>query len=105
MYTFSTFHQDNRAQFGKEAEINLKNIGFYIGSIVQTKLKISVQEGVYMANKNNNNHNPVQLKSQVSKLNNNEMEVDTDVNEDPNREKLLDESVDSFLKSKEGQEN
>jgi len=30
--------------------------------------------------------------------------VDTDVNEDPNREKLLDDSVDSFLKSKEGQE-
>ncbi|WLD92614.1 hypothetical protein [Alkalihalobacillus sp. AL-G] len=29
-----------------------------------------------------------------------EMEVDTDVNEDPNRESLLDESVDSFLKSK-----
>ncbi|CAH0293856.1 hypothetical protein [Peribacillus simplex] len=57
-----------------------------------------------MPNKNNNNHNPVQLKSHVSKLNNNEMEVDTDVNEDPNREKLLDESVDSFLKSKEGQE-
>ena len=57
-----------------------------------------------MPNKNNNNHNPAQLKSHVSKLNNNEMEVDTDVNEDPNREKLLDESVDSFLKSKEGQE-
>ncbi|CAH0306869.1 hypothetical protein SRABI96_04818 [Peribacillus sp. Bi96] len=51
-----------------------------------------------------NNHNPAQHKSQVRILNNNEMEVDTDVNEDPNRENLLDESVDSFLKSKEGQE-
>ncbi|MFD2680320.1 hypothetical protein [Bacillus seohaeanensis] len=29
-----------------------------------------------------------------------EMEVDTDVNEDPNRERLLDESVDSFLESR-----
>ncbi|MGG0412625.1 hypothetical protein [Peribacillus simplex] len=57
-----------------------------------------------MPNKKNNNQDPAQLKSQVSKLNNDVMEVDTDVNEDPNREKLLDESVDSFLKSKEGQE-
>ncbi|WP_408007516.1 hypothetical protein ACJROX_22915 [Pseudalkalibacillus sp. A8] len=32
-----------------------------------------------------------------------EMEVDTDVNEDPNRERLLDESIDSFLESKEEQ--
>jgi hypothetical protein len=55
-----------------------------------------------MPNKKNN-HNPVQHVSQVSRLLNNEMEVDTDVNEDPNREKLLDESIDSFLKSKEGQ--
>ncbi|MCK2016380.1 hypothetical protein [Peribacillus frigoritolerans] len=45
-------------------------------------------------------NNPAQPKSQVSRLNE---EVDTDVNEDPNREKLLDESVDAFLKSKEGQ--
>ncbi|MFJ7510364.1 hypothetical protein ACIQW7_12965 [Peribacillus simplex] len=57
-----------------------------------------------MQNKKNNIHNPAQHKSQVSKLNNDVMEVDTDVNEDPNREKLLDDSVDSFLKSKEGQE-
>lgn len=42
-------------------------------------------------------NNPAQLKSQVSRLND-VMEVDTDVNEDPNREKLLDESVDAFLK-------
>ncbi|MFJ7941494.1 hypothetical protein ACIQYG_23890 [Peribacillus sp. NPDC096622] len=49
-----------------------------------------------MPNKNN--------KNQVDKLNNDVMEVDTDVNEDPNREKLLDESVDAFLKSKEGRE-
>ncbi|MFJ7468349.1 hypothetical protein ACIQWI_07310 [Peribacillus frigoritolerans] len=52
-----------------------------------------------MPNKKNNND-----KNQVMKLNNDIMEVDTDVNEDPNREKLLDESVDAFLKSKEGQE-
>lgn len=45
-------------------------------------------------------NNPAQQKNQVSRLNE---EVDTDVNEDPNREKLLDESVDAFLKSKEGQ--
>ncbi len=32
-----------------------------------------------------------------------EMEVDSDVNEDPNRERLLDESINSFLESKEGQ--
>ncbi|MDP1419885.1 hypothetical protein Q8G35_16170 [Peribacillus simplex] len=57
-----------------------------------------------MPNQKNDNQDPAQLKSQVSKLNNDVMEVDTDVNEDPNREKLLDESVDSFLKSKEGQE-
>ncbi|WHY54783.1 hypothetical protein [Peribacillus simplex] len=56
-----------------------------------------------MTNKKNNNHNPAQHKSQVSRLTKEVMEVDTDVNEDPNREKLLDESVDSFLKSKEGQ--
>ncbi|WP_260287693.1 hypothetical protein [Peribacillus aracenensis] len=57
-----------------------------------------------MPNKKNKNHNPAQHKSQVSKLHYNGMEVDTDVNEDPIREKLLDESVDSFLKLKEGQE-
>ncbi|AMM93566.1 hypothetical protein OKW24_002691 [Peribacillus simplex] len=66
-----------------------------------------------MPNQKNNDHNPVQHKSRDSRLNTEddpfgilkqEMEVDTDVNEDPNREKLLDESVVSFLKSKEGQE-
>lgn len=30
-----------------------------------------------------------------------EMEVDSDVNEDMNRERLLDESVEAFIKSKE----
>ncbi|MGE7905816.1 hypothetical protein ACQKNS_15575 [Peribacillus sp. NPDC094092] len=56
-----------------------------------------------MLNKKNKNNNPAKHINQVSKLNNG-MEVDSDVNEDPNREKLLDASVDSFLKSKEGQE-
>ncbi|MCM3676136.1 MULTISPECIES: hypothetical protein [Peribacillus] len=51
----------------------------------------------------NGKNNPAQQKSQVSRLNE-VMEVDTDVNEDPNREKLLDDSVDSFLKSKKEQE-
>jgi len=32
-----------------------------------------------------------------------DMEVDADVNEDPIRERLLDESIDSFLESKEKQ--
>ncbi|WP_257350662.1 hypothetical protein [Pseudalkalibacillus decolorationis] len=32
-----------------------------------------------------------------------EMEVDSDINEDPNRERLLDESVDAYLKSKKEQ--
>ncbi|MEF2095594.1 hypothetical protein V3595_13055 [Bacillus sp. CFBP9009] len=100
MYIVLTFHQDNWTQFGKEAEIILHNIGFHIGSIVHTKYKITVQEGVYMPNEKNN---PAQQKSQVSRLNE-VMEVDTDVNEDPNREKLLDDSVDSFLKSKKEQE-
>ncbi|MGE7184631.1 hypothetical protein ACQKKK_11725 [Peribacillus sp. NPDC006672] len=66
-----------------------------------------------MPNQKNNDHHPAQHKSQDSRLKTEddtfgilkqEMEVDTDVNEDPNREKLLDESVVSFLKSKEGQE-
>jgi hypothetical protein len=55
---------------------------------------------------------PVPQSKQVKRLNQNdatddvfkqEMEMDTDVNEDPNRERLLDESIDSFLESKEGQ--
>ncbi|MGG0849064.1 hypothetical protein [Peribacillus simplex] len=63
-----------------------------------------------MPNQKNSNPNTSQHKNQVSRLNkekdtfdilNQEMEVDTDVNEDPNREKLLDESVDAFLQSKE----
>ncbi|MEY8190765.1 hypothetical protein AB4X15_14090 [Peribacillus simplex] len=53
---------------------------------------------------NKKKHNTAQHKSQVSKLHYNGMEVDTDVNEDPIREKLLDDSVDSYLKLKEGQE-
>jgi hypothetical protein len=59
-----------------------------------------------MSNQKNNSHN------QVNRLNKEddiygifkqELEVDTDVNEDPNRERLLDESVHSFLVSKEEQ--
>ncbi|MGG4265844.1 hypothetical protein [Peribacillus simplex] len=66
-----------------------------------------------MPNQKNNDHHPAQHKNQDSRINTEDdtfgifkqkMEVDTDVNEDPNREKLLDESVVSFLKSKEGQE-
>ncbi len=65
-----------------------------------------------MQNQKNNRHNPVLLKNQVNQLNKEddtygilkqEMEVDTDVNEDPNRERLLDESVNAFLDSKEEQ--
>jgi hypothetical protein len=51
----------------------------------------------------NGKNNPAHQKNQVSRLNE-EMEVDTDVNEDPNREKLLDDSVDSFLISKKEQD-
>ncbi|MFD4927965.1 hypothetical protein ACFWMS_03415 [Peribacillus butanolivorans] len=63
-----------------------------------------------MPNQENNSLNPVPDKNQVNRLNKKidtydilkqAMEVDTDVNEDPNRESLLDESVDSFLESKE----
>ena len=50
----------------------------------------------------NEKNDPAQPKSQVRL--NEVLEVDTDVNEDPNREKLLDDSVDSFLKSKKEQE-
>ncbi len=62
-----------------------------------------------MQNQKNNRHNQFPHKDQVNRLNKEddtygilkqEMEVDTDVNEDPNRERLLDESVVSFLKSK-----
>lgn len=65
-----------------------------------------------MPNQKNNRHNPVPHKNQVNQLNKEDdtygilkqaMEVDTDVNEDPNRERLLDESVDAFLESKEEQ--
>lgn len=57
-----------------------------------------------------NHHNIEKYDNQVDRLNNEgdtygifkqELEVDTDVNEDANREMLLDESVASFLKSKE----
>ncbi|MED3689187.1 hypothetical protein P4534_10225 [Peribacillus butanolivorans] len=63
-----------------------------------------------MPNQKNNRLNPVPHKNKVNRLNKENdtydilkqaMEVDTDVNEDPNRERLLDESVDSFLESKE----
>jgi hypothetical protein len=65
-----------------------------------------------MPNQKINRHNPVPHKNQVNRLNKEDdtygilkqaMEVDTDVNEDPNRERLLDESVDAFLESKEEQ--
>ncbi|MED4402230.1 hypothetical protein ABET41_12490 [Metabacillus fastidiosus] len=65
-----------------------------------------------MPNQKNNRHNPVLHKNQVNRLNKEDdiygilkqtMEVDTNVNEDPNRERLLDESVDAFLESKEEQ--
>jgi hypothetical protein len=65
-----------------------------------------------MPNQKNNRHNPVLHKNQDNRLNKEDdiygilkqtMEVDTDVNEDPNRERLLDESVDAFLESKEEQ--
>lgn len=61
-----------------------------------------------MPNQKNNRHNPVPHKNQVNQLNKEDdiygilkqaMEVDSDVNEDPNRERLLDESVDAFLES------
>lgn len=62
-----------------------------------------------MPNPKNNRHNPVPYKNQVNRLNKEDdtygilkqaIEVDTDVNEDPNRERLLDESVDAFLEWK-----
>ncbi|MED4455698.1 hypothetical protein [Metabacillus fastidiosus] len=65
-----------------------------------------------MPNPKNNRHNPVLHKNQVNRLNKEDdiygilkqtMEVDTNVNEDPNRERLLDESVDAFLESKDEQ--
>ncbi|MBZ5753607.1 MULTISPECIES: hypothetical protein [Metabacillus] len=65
-----------------------------------------------MPNQKNNRHNLVPHKNQANQLNKEDdtysilkqaMEVDTDVNEDPNRERLLDESVDAFLESKEEQ--
>ena len=65
-----------------------------------------------MPNQKNNRYNSVPHKNQVNQLNKEDdtygilkqaMEVDTDVNEDPNRERLLDESVDAFLESKEEQ--
>lgn len=61
-----------------------------------------------MPNQKNNRHNPVLHKNQVKEddiygILKQTMEVDTDVNEDPNRERLLDESVDAFLESKEEQ--
>ena len=66
-----------------------------------------------MTHQKNNRTKPVQNSNQVKRLNKiddtygifkQEIEMDTDVNEDPNRERLLDESIDSFLKSKERQE-
>jgi len=77
--------------------------------IVHTNYKISVTEGDYIPNQKNNRHNTVPYKNQVNRLNKEDdtygilkqaIEVDTDVNEDPNRERLLDESVDAFLEWK-----
>ncbi|MBS4195029.1 hypothetical protein [Lederbergia citri] len=62
-----------------------------------------------MPNQKNSRHNPVSHRIQVNQLNKEDdtyvilkqaMEVDSDVNEDPNRESLLDESVNAFLESK-----
>lgn len=98
-----------RSLFVKEAE---NNIDFILVQLFILN-KNTVKEGVYMPNQKNSNPNTAQHKNQVSRLNkekdtfdiiNQEMEVDTDVNEDPNREKLLDESVDAFLQSKEEQQ-
>ncbi|GGB55807.1 hypothetical protein [Fictibacillus barbaricus] len=66
-----------------------------------------------MTHRKNNRTKPVQNSNQVKRLNKiddtygifkQEMEMDTDVNEDPIRERLLDESIDSFIESKERQE-
>ncbi len=65
-----------------------------------------------MSNQKKNQHIPVPHENQVNQFDKEDtygifkqaMEVDTDVNEDPNRERLLDDSVDAFLKSKENQE-
>jgi hypothetical protein len=57
-----------------------------------------------MRNQKKNSHNQVNRlnkKDDTYGIFKQEMEVDSDVNEDPNRERLLDESVNSFLKSKE----
>jgi hypothetical protein len=63
-----------------------------------------------MTHQNNNRNKPAKNSNQVKRLNKlddtngifkQEIELDTDVNEDPNRERLLDESIDSFLESKE----
>jgi hypothetical protein len=65
-----------------------------------------------MTHQKNNRTKRVPYNNEVSRLNKEddtygifkqEMEVDTDINEDPNRERLLDESIDSFLESKEEQ--
>ncbi|MGO4889524.1 hypothetical protein ACJ2A9_17390 [Anaerobacillus sp. MEB173] len=61
-----------------------------------------------MPHQKNNHYKRILHKNQVNRLNNEddtygifkqEMEVDSDVNEDSNRERLLDESIDSFLES------
>jgi hypothetical protein len=57
----------------------------------------------------NNRNNPVPHNNQTNRFNKEdtygifkqELEVDSDVNEDPNRERLLDESVGYFLQSEE----
>ncbi|MDN4072330.1 hypothetical protein [Fictibacillus terranigra] len=61
-----------------------------------------------MPNQENNSHNPIPHKNKKDDtyhILKQAMEMDTDVNEDTNRERLLDESFDSFLESNEQQEN
>ncbi|MCP3738118.1 hypothetical protein [Rossellomorea sp. BNER] len=62
-----------------------------------------------MSHQKDTRHYSVPHKNQIDRFNNKDdtygifkenMEVDTDVNEDPNRERLLDESVETFLESK-----
>ncbi|MBM7587504.1 hypothetical protein JOC86_004077 [Bacillus pakistanensis] len=51
----------------------------------------------------NNQFNRINKEDDTYGIFKQEMEVDTDVNEDQNREKLLDESLESFLDSKKEQ--
>jgi hypothetical protein len=83
--------------------------GLYLNQLF-ILIKIHVSEGDSMPNQKNNPQNLVSYSNQVNRLNKEKdtydilkkaTEVDTDVNEDQNRERLLDESVDAFLESNE----